>query len=341
MFVILAGDPDGDFRLDGFSGALCTSRPLDRERKNSYSLEVVVQDHGSPSLSSTATVEISVLDVNDNSPKFGSSSYTVDVSEDAAVGFVVLDATATDVDEGENGQILYFLSQEAKGAFTVHPDTGQVTTAALLDREKRASYIFQVYAVDLSPAAPRNTTAQVTVHILDVNDNAPFFIQDPLIINVSSRSVSTHQVVATMRAEDKDFGANGSVFYRFAMPVRGFAINSLTGEIQTTEKLQTLTQTQRTLIVEAMDQGSPPQSSLGVVIVYVKEQDYKGIRFSRTARDVSIQENAAKGKQRIYSKNCGKIGVLYAWKIFIVIKSNHFFHTVHFVKKRIDNVIIL
>uniref|UniRef100_A0A8C1ZWP9 Protocadherin-16 n=1 Tax=Cyprinus carpio TaxID=7962 RepID=A0A8C1ZWP9_CYPCA len=290
-----SGDPDGDFRLDGFSGALSTTRPLDRERKNSYSLKVVVQDHGSPSLSSTATVEISVLDVNDNSPKFGSSSYTVDVSEDAAVGLLVLDATATDVDEGENGQILYFLSQEAKGAFTVHPDTGKITTTALLDREKRASYIFQVYAVDLSPAAPRNTTAQVTISILDVNDNAPFFIQDPLIINVSSGSVSTHQVVATMRAEDKDFGANGSVFYRFAMPVRGFAINSLTGEIQTTEKLQTLTQTQRTLIVEAMDQGSPPQSSLGVVIVYVKEQDYKGIRFSRTARDVTIQENAAKG----------------------------------------------
>uniref|UniRef100_A0A673K804 Protocadherin-16 n=1 Tax=Sinocyclocheilus rhinocerous TaxID=307959 RepID=A0A673K804_9TELE len=294
-YKITAGDPDGDFRIDGFSGALSTSRPLDRERKNSYSLKVVVQDHGSPSLSSTATVEISVLDVNDNRPKFGSSSYTVDVSEDAAVGLVVLDATATDVDEGENGQILYFLSQEAKGAFTVHPDTGKITTTALLDREKRASYIFQVYAVDLSPAAPRNTTAQVTITILDVNDNAPFFIQDPLIINVSSGSVSTHQVVATMRAEDKDFGANGSVFYRFAMPVRGFAINSLTGEIQTTEKLQTLTQTQRTLIVEAMDQGSPPQSSLGVVMVYVKEQDYKGIRFSRTARDVSIQENAAKG----------------------------------------------
>uniref|UniRef100_A0A8C1TQ36 Protocadherin-16 n=1 Tax=Cyprinus carpio TaxID=7962 RepID=A0A8C1TQ36_CYPCA len=281
--------------LDGFSGALSTSRPLDRERKNSYSLKVVVEDHGSPSLSSTATLDISVLDVNDNSPKFGSSSYTVDVSEDAAVGSLVLDATATDMDEGENGKILYFLSQEAKGSFTVHPDTGRITTAAPLDREKRASYTFQVYAVDLSPAAPRNTTAQVTVTILDVNDNAPFFIQDPLIINVSSGSVSTHQVVATMRAEDKDFGANGSVFYRFAMPVRGFAINSLTGEIQTTEKLQTLTQTQRTLIVEAMDQGSPPQSSLGVVIVYVKEQDYKGIRFSRTTRDVSIQENAAKG----------------------------------------------
>lgn len=133
----------------------------------------------------------------------------------------------------------------------------------------------------------------MTVTVLDVNDNAPFFLQDPLIIEVSTRR--SQRVLATMKAEDKDFGANGSVFYRFAMPVRGFSINSLTGEIQATEPLGGLTQAQRTLIVEAMDQGSPAHSAQGVVVIYVKEQEYNGIRFSRNARDVSIQENAAKG----------------------------------------------
>lgn len=133
----------------------------------------------------------------------------------------------------------------------------------------------------------------MTVAVLDVNDNAPVFIQDPLVIEVSSRH--SQRVLATMKAEDKDFGANGSVFYRFATAVRGFSINSLTGEIQATEPLQQLTQAQRTLIVEAMDQGSPAQSAQGVVVIYVKEVEYNGIRFSRNARDVSIQENAAKG----------------------------------------------
>lgn len=133
----------------------------------------------------------------------------------------------------------------------------------------------------------------MTVTILDINDNAPFFIQDPLIIEVSNRH--SQLVLATMKAEDKDFGANGSVFYRFAAPVQGFSINSLTGEIQATKPLRDLTQAQRTLIVEAMDQGSPAQSAQGVVVIYVKEVEYNGIRFSRNARDVSIQENAAKG----------------------------------------------
>ncbi|XP_026994718.2 protocadherin-16 [Tachysurus fulvidraco] len=294
-YRVTAGDPDGDFQLDSSSGALSTSRLLDRERKDRYSLEVIAQDHGSPPLTSTATVEVTVLDINDNSPIFSSSSYAIDISEDATIGSLVLEVTANDADDGTNGQILYFLNKEARGAFTIDADTGRILTAALLDREKTAFYSFQVCAVDLSPAAPHNTTAQVTVTILDVNDNAPFFIQDPLIINVFSRIVSTNHVVATMRAEDKDFGANGSVFYRFAKPTQGFSINSLTGEIQTSEAVSSLTQSQYILIVEAMDQGSPPQSSLGVVIIYVKEKNYEGIRFSRTARDVSIQENAAKG----------------------------------------------
>lgn len=69
--------------------------------------------------------------------------------------------SATDVDDDLNGKVLYFLSREAHGAFSVHEVTGAITTSAPLDREKWASYSFQVFAVDLSPAEPRNTSAQV------------------------------------------------------------------------------------------------------------------------------------------------------------------------------------
>ncbi|XP_071379690.1 protocadherin-16-like [Centroberyx affinis] len=294
-YRIAAGDPSGDFRLDRQSGVLSTSRRLDREKKPRYTLTVSAQDQGRPVLSSTATVEVTILDINDNSPQFQSSSYTADVSEDVPIGSLVLEVKAVDLDQGPNSQVLYFLSQGAQSMFIIDQNTGRIITAAPIDREKTASYSFEVCATDSSPADPRNSTAQVTVYIQDVNDNAPFFIQDPLIINISASSLSNRRVLATMRAEDKDFGANGSVFYRFANPMRGFTINSLTGDIQATEKLQSLTQNQRTLIVEAMDQGSPAQSSFGVVIIYIREQSYRGIRFSRNARDVSLQENAAKG----------------------------------------------
>lgn len=281
--------------MDRQSGALSTSRPLDREKKAVYTLIVTAQDQGQPSLSGTATVEVNILDMNDHSPQFQSSTYTADVSEDVPIGSLVLEVKAIDLDHGPNSQVQYFLSHGSQSMFIIDQNTGRIITAAPLDRERVASYTFEVYATDSSPANPRNSTAHVTVYIQDVNDNAPFFILDPFIVNISASSVSSRRVLATMRAEDKDFGANGSVFYRFANPVRGFTINSLTGDIQATEKLQTLTQSQRTLIVQAMDQGNPAQSSLGVVIIYIREQTYRGIRFSRTARDVSLQENAAKG----------------------------------------------
>lgn len=86
-----AGDPQGDFQLHAGTGALSTSRGLDRETKADYTLEVVATDRGSPALSTTATVEVKVLDVNDNSPVFGRSSYSVEVSEDAAEGTPVLE----------------------------------------------------------------------------------------------------------------------------------------------------------------------------------------------------------------------------------------------------------
>ncbi|RXM30515.1 Protocadherin-16 [Acipenser ruthenus] len=271
-----------------------TGEPLDRERIASYYLTIEARDHGTPQLSSIASVVVKVLDVNDNNPMFKEGAYTIDISEDAPIGTLVLDITATDADDGTNGMVLYYLSNESLGMFNVNQETGKITTADLLDREKRAAYSFLVNAVDSSPAKPRNASARVTVNIKDVNDNSPFFIQDPLIINISS-SVSINQVVATMRAEDKDFGANASIFYRFASLVAGFSINSFTGEIRLVAPLSSMTQMERTLYVVATDQGTPAQLSTGVVVIYVKEEDYRGVRFPRSARDVSLQENAASG----------------------------------------------
>lgn len=48
-------------------------------------------DRGSPALSTTVTVQVQVMDVNDNSPVFSKSSYSVDLPEDAAEGSRVLE----------------------------------------------------------------------------------------------------------------------------------------------------------------------------------------------------------------------------------------------------------
>uniref|UniRef100_A0A3B4B0Z4 Cadherin domain-containing protein n=1 Tax=Periophthalmus magnuspinnatus TaxID=409849 RepID=A0A3B4B0Z4_9GOBI len=135
--------------------------------KAGYTLTVSASDQGSPPLTSTVSVEITILDINDHSPQFQSPSYTADISEDVPIGSLVVDVKAVDLDQGVNSQIVYFLSQGSKSMFIIDQNTGRIITAAPLDREKVASYSFDVYAIDSSPANPRNSTAQVTVYIQD------------------------------------------------------------------------------------------------------------------------------------------------------------------------------
>ncbi|XP_058680865.1 protocadherin-16 [Ammospiza caudacuta] len=295
-YRVAGGDPGQDFSLDPVSGVLSTAHALDREQIASYSLTVVVQDHGSPPRSATMSVTVKVLDLNDNAPSFAQASYTVEVPEDLPVGALVLQLAAEDPDEGTNGQVSYYLGNESLGMFQVEPQSGRLRSAQALDRERQPSYSFLAMAVDAAPWEPRSAAVRVTVVVQDVNDHVPAFLHSPLTVNLS-RHTPLKQVVATMRAEDRDAGANASILYRFASPSSAFAINSYTGDIQLLQPLGALSQRQRTLFVLAMDLGQPALSSTGVVVIHVQEEPYRGLRFPRSTRDVALAENATPGTE--------------------------------------------
>ncbi|XP_059502894.1 protocadherin-16-like isoform X2 [Stegostoma tigrinum] len=292
-YEIIDGDANGHFHIDRNMGLLSTSSGLDRESVPFYTLTIVAKDHGSPQSSSTVSVHVTVLDINDNSPTFPQSSYSIDIAEDSAVGTVLLEISATDGDEGSNGDVLYYLSSESQGVFHID-ERGKIRTVMSLDRERQSSYTFLVRGVDSAPAEPRSCTARVEVNVRDVNDHSPHFVIDPLIVNISKHTPVNH-LVATMKADDKDFGANASIFYRFLTAVSGFTINSFTGEIRLLSPLSTLSQSERTLFVVATDQGSPALSSTGVIIIHLREQQHRGLRFRRSISNVPLAENAATG----------------------------------------------
>ncbi|XP_010226080.1 PREDICTED: LOW QUALITY PROTEIN: protocadherin-16 [Tinamus guttatus] len=273
-YRVADGDPGQDFSLDPVSGILSTARALDREQVASYSLTVVVQDHGTPPRSATMSVRVRVLDINDNAPSFAQATYTVEVPEDLPVGTLVLQLVAQDPDEGTNGQVTYYLGNESLGMFQVEPQSGRITSAHAMDRERHASYSFLAKAVDSAPWEPKSAAMRITVIVQDVNDHAPAFLHSPLTVNLS-RHTPLKQVVATMRAEDRDAGANASILYRLATPNPAFAINSYT----------------------ATDLGQPALSSTGVVVIHLQEEPYRGLRFPRSTSEVALLENAAPGTE--------------------------------------------
>lgn len=83
----LTGSGAEDFHLDEYTGVLRTARKLDREGLYpKYSLTAFVQDRDHSGWECSSLVEISLTDVNDESPKFSMDTYNVFVPEDAEVG---------------------------------------------------------------------------------------------------------------------------------------------------------------------------------------------------------------------------------------------------------------
>jgi len=134
--TITAGDPTGLFRVDSGRFELILNRPeLDFETLNSYTLELLLVDRSNPSLSETATINLSINDVNE-SPVVVPMS--VSVAEYAADGSAVATLQGSDEDAGLAGQFVWSLvGGNPGGAFVVDPNTGAVSVqhGGLLDFE--------------------------------------------------------------------------------------------------------------------------------------------------------------------------------------------------------------
>lgn len=107
VFTLIDGNSEGRFQIDPKSGVIELRKQLDRETTEMYSLIVQATDQGTPSLSSTATVNVTLLDVNDNAPLCNHSSYVIEVAENFTVNGTVVSLQCSDADQGQNSVISY------------------------------------------------------------------------------------------------------------------------------------------------------------------------------------------------------------------------------------------
>ena len=110
LFSLIDGDSEGRFQIDPKSGVIELRKQLDRETTEMYSLIIRATDQGVPSLSSTMTVHVELLDVNDNPPICNNSSYVIEVAENFTVNGTVLKLQCSDADVGGNSVVSYNIS---------------------------------------------------------------------------------------------------------------------------------------------------------------------------------------------------------------------------------------
>ncbi|NXK29947.1 PCD23 protein, partial [Piprites chloris] len=285
-YKILPGIGYEKFKMNSSSGELVTTASLDRESQEVFSIK------GSPSRSSTAQLYLTVLDENDHSPLFAKTQYQISVTEDLEEGSAILDLCASDEDDGLNGEVMYSLIDNTFGAFAINSVTGSIVTTKALDQETKSQYTFRVVASDCSTHLPRSTTVSVVVHIEDVNDNDPIFLQNPIRAFVPAET-PVNETVATVRAEDVDLGSNGAIVFNLMIAETVFQIDVKTGDIILREPLASKDFSTQ-LLVTASDQGVPPRTATAMVIIFTEEHEEE-ISFSHSLYEASVPENSAAG----------------------------------------------
>ncbi|XP_073520037.1 protocadherin-8 [Phyllobates terribilis] len=297
---------DVQTRADGVKYAdLVLMKELDRESQAAYTLELVAMDGGSPSRSGSALVNIRVLDFNDNSPVFERSAVTVELMEDAPVGYLLLDLHAEDPDEGANGDIVYGfspqVSPEVRQLFKIDPKSGRLTLEGQVDFETKQTYEFDVQAQDLGPN-PLSATCKVVVHVLDVNDNAPAITITPLTsisagVAYITEAAAKDSFVALISTTDRDSGANGQVHCTL-YGHEHFRLQQAYEDsfmIVTTSALDREKIAEYNLTVMAEDLGSPPFKTIKQYTIRVSDENDNAPVFAKPMYEVSVLENNAPG----------------------------------------------
>ncbi|XP_018320915.1 protein dachsous [Agrilus planipennis] len=284
------------FQIDSKSGLVTTRAHVDCETDPVPILMVVATDSGFPPLSSTAIVNVTIHDVNDNEPIFDQSFYNVSVAENERIGRCILKVSATDPDCGINAMVNYTFGDGfgKLKQFEIRPTTGEVCITSELDYETRNVYEFPIIATDRGGLS---TTAMVKIQITDVNDNFPVFY--PREYNVSLReggvSSSATTPVVVVAATDADSGRFGTVNYRIVAGNDAglFRIDRNTGEIFVSRPNMLLRRSQpyHHLNISASDGGNLKSENDAEVFISVTDSAQRPPIFEKPRYTFSIQED--------------------------------------------------
>ncbi|XP_071177027.1 neural-cadherin-like isoform X2 [Mytilus edulis] len=311
-YSITSGNTDGVFSIRGKSGDIYVARDLDYETmSHTFTLTITVSDSFYTNMT---TAILHVQDVNDNAPEFTKSEYVITsvVEEETPPrgGQFLVQVGATDKDTARTTDFVYSISSDDNKpndpTFSIEPKTGRIFLLKSLDRDLpkgRAEYQFNVLVVD-EPNSAQSLIgyAYVKVKPIDINDNRPEFTTN-LTGYVPENSAKGKNVM-TVRANDVDYGRNGTVHYMIGdnRPVDPetsmslFLIDRETGLITSnTNKLDRETLDRYYLPIVAYDNGVNPQSSTATVTVVVTDENDERPKFLQKIYRVDLSESQLSG----------------------------------------------
>ncbi|XP_063024577.1 protocadherin beta-15-like [Melospiza melodia melodia] len=299
---LVSEDGRQHFRLEGASGRLVVAGRLDREQLCAQSdtcmlpFELLLSDP-----LQFFRVEVTVKDINDHSPVFREDRVNFRIPETSEPGSRFPLELARDLDIGSNTVQEYNMSPKNEyfsvsyGSSIKGKKSLELVLEKPLDREEHAEMGFSVIAVD-GGSPPRSGTIEISVIILDANDNAPIFTQEEYIAKVLE-NMPEGSVILTLWATDPDAGVNGDISYQLSEVVgqsdSAFVIDPITGEIKLTKTLDFEAAQMHELTVRATDGGG--LSAISKVLVEVVDVNDNAPELVVSSFSSPLPENTVPG----------------------------------------------
>ncbi|CAL8330632.1 unnamed protein product, partial [Gadus morhua 'NCC'] len=275
--IIKPSDP-GLFTIGLHSGEIRTQRDISELDISEYNITVHVADEGSPPLTSSKHIHLTVGDVNDNPPVFKEQSYNAYLVEKNTPGHRLCSVAAHDPDWRQNGTVVYSLiAGQVNGSpvssyLSINGDTGDIHTLRLFDYEQFRSFEFKVMARD-NGSPPLSSNVTVSVFITDVNDNTPQILYpvidgNSFMTELIPRSAQGGSLVSKVIAVDGDSGQNAWLSYQIIKSTDPglFQIDLHSGEIRTQRDISETDNMKQNIVVSVKDNGQPSLICLHVTM---------------------------------------------------------------------------
>ncbi|XP_059387788.1 protocadherin-15-like isoform X4 [Carassius carassius] len=252
----------------GMARYLTLLRPVDHEEQPSYVFTMTASDGVQES--SPVTVDITVIDTNDNTPTFPNVSYSVNVYTDMQPGDTVLKLTALDADEGPNGLVSYKILAGDQGHFTISDYTGMITVLPGVNLTVGRSYALTVRASDNGPASQRRSSiTTVYIEVLPPNNQSPPRFPQLVYSLEVSEAMRTGATLLNIQATDRERDPITYTILR-GDPNNVFEVSQTSGLLLLAKSLDREITDHYTLTVTASD-GKPDGTSTATVNIMVTD----------------------------------------------------------------------
>lgn len=286
-YSIVYGDPKGNFNIDEHSGVITTATIIDRESTLSYTLIVTAR---SGLAYGKTTVNVVVLDLNDNAPNFARDHDEIRLPENAAVGQEVYLSRARDKDSGINSRVTYSLTYNPEDQFRVSESTGVLYLNRPIKAEPDSVLTIELTATDggTPPLSSKNT---ISITIEDVNDHTPVFDHTSYETSLLETTHVNTRFFA-LAASDADLGSNGRISYRI---VEGNGDDKFgifpDGYMFVKKPLDREEHDYYSLVVTCSDDGEQSRSSTVPVIIHIIDENDNAPQFTNSTFTFGIAEN--------------------------------------------------